>query len=116
MGKIKCFDVLSMVIEEANERFNPLWQINNDNLKVLQQYCDVMDMVSDEFKGVSFDVEVDEITMEIKIELECEEIIIESKEHPLYELIKRAIKFGFYATDEDIVCVKLVFPSIWERT
>ena len=116
MGKIRCFDVLSMVIEEANGRFNPIWEIDNDKLKVLQQYCDVIDVVSDEFEGVSFDVEVDEITMEIKIELECKEIIIESKEHPLYELIKKTSKFGFYAVDEDTICIRFIFPSIWNRT
>lgn len=115
MSFIKCFDVVTMVIEEANNRFSPLWKINNDKLSVLKQYSEAIDRLSKEFNGESFDVEVDEISMEITIALECDEIIIEDKNHILYELANRTVKYSFSVSEDGNLLVKFVFPSVWEK-
>lgn len=115
MSFIKCFDAASMVIEDATERFKPLWCIDDEKLNVLKQYCDAIDLLSKEFDGESFEIEVDEITMEISIALECGEIVIESDNHILYDLAKRAVKYGFSPSTKDTLLIKFIFPSIWNK-
>ena len=115
MSFVKCFDAASMVIEDANERFAPLWKPDTEKLDMFKQYCEAIDSLSREFDGESFEVEVDEITMEISVTLECDEIVIESKEHVFYELAKRAVRCGFSAAGKDTLLVRFVFPSIWNK-
>lgn len=115
MSFVKCFDTASMVIDDATERFGPMWKINGERLDVLKQYCDAIDLLSEEFGGKSFEIEVDEITMEITITLECDEIVIESPEHLLYELAKRTVRYGFSVSEEGNLLVKFVFQNLWEK-
>lgn len=115
MSLIKCFDVASMVIEDANERFEPLWSVNDERVDILKQYCEVIDSLSTEFNGLSFETEIDEITMEVSITLECEEMIVESLDHAFYKLVKRAIRYGFSASKEGTLLIKFVFPSLWDK-
>jgi len=115
MNFVKCYDVAELVIEEASARFAPLWQINTENLEIFKQYCEVIDSLANEFDGESFDVEVDEIAMDITIVLECSEIIIEDRNHIFYKLAKRTKKYGFSVSDGGNLLVKFVFPSLWEK-
>lgn len=115
MSFVKCFDVVSMVVDEATSQFAPLWKINKEKYRILKQYCDVLDCLAKEFDGESFDVEVDDIAMTITIKLECHEITIESKNHNYYSLAQRTIAFGFSTTEEGLLCAKFVFPSVWDR-
>ena len=115
MSFIKCFDVVEMVIENANDRFLPLWTTNKDKLSVLKQYSEAIDKLAKEFNGESYDVEVNKISMEITIALECDEIIIEDKNHILYELAKRTVRYSFAVSEDGKLLVKFVFPSVWER-
>lgn len=112
---VKCFDVVSMVVEEATDQFYPLWEINKERYGILKQYCDVLDSLSTEFNGESFEAEVDDVSMTVTITMECQEITIESKNHRYYSLAKRAISFGFSVSDDGLLCAKFVFPSIWEK-
>ena len=34
---VKCFDVVSMVVDEANSQFAPLWKPNEEKYKILKQ-------------------------------------------------------------------------------
>ena len=115
MSFVKCFDIANMVIEDANDRFNPLWKINTERLDIFKSYCEAIDTLAKEFNGESYEIEVDEISMEVSIALECEEIIIETDNHILYELAKRAVRYGFSASDDGNLIVKLVFPCLWDK-
>lgn len=117
MGKvIKCYDVVSMVVEEANERFKPLWAIDKEKLDILREYCNAIDDILKEFGGDAIDVDVDEIRMTISITIECEDLTIESKEHQFHQLVERTIKFGFEKSKErEAMCVNFVFPSVWSK-
>jgi len=113
---MNCYDdVAGIVIDEASKRFSPLWEINPENLNIFKNYCDAIDSISKEFDGESFEVEVDEITMEITIVLECFEVLIHTKKHLFYELIKRSVRFGFSTSEDGNLLVKFVFPSLWDR-
>lgn len=112
---MKCFEIASDIIEEATKRFNPIWKLNTEKQKIFKQYCAAVDKILDEFDGKSFEVEVDEITMNITVIVECDEIIIESNQHPLYGLMERAIRSSFSSAGNDTIYVKFVFPSLWDR-
>ena len=112
---VKCFDVVSMVIDEATSQFVPIWKINKDKYQILKQYCDVLDSLAEEFDGESFDVEVDDIAMTVTIKMECPDIIIKSQNHKYCSLAQRALSFGFAVSETGLLCMKFVFPSVWDR-
>ena len=111
----KCYDVANMVIEDANERFRPIWKINNERLEVFKQYCEVVDALAEEFDGESYEVEVDELTMEVIVTLECGEIVVDSFSHIFYELIKRAVKYGFSTSEDGNLLLRFTFPTLWDK-
>lgn len=115
MSFIKCFDVASMVIDDATERFKPTMRLNTEKVDIFRDYCDAIDTLSNEFEGEAFDIEVDEITMEITVALECDEIVIESSKHIFYELVKRAVKYSFSTSEDGNLIVKFVFPCLWDK-
>lgn len=115
MSFVKCFDVVEMVIEEANKQFAPLWKLDKEKYRILEQYCQVIDDLSEEFDGVSYDVEVDDISMTIAITLECQDISIQQQSHKYYSLAQRAITFGFSTSKDGNLNVKFVFPSVWKN-
>ena len=112
---VKCFDAVSMVVEEATAQFAPIWKLDKEKYRILKQYCDALDVISDECDGVSFDVEVDDIAMTIAITLECQEMVIESKNHRYFSLAQRAVSFGFSVSEDGLLNAKFVFPSVWEH-
>lgn len=113
--KVKCFDIVSMVTEEATSQFAPLWKVNTEKQKVLEQYCEALDELAEEFDGESFEVDVDDIKMTIAITMECEDMTIESSSHKFYALAQRAIALQFFASDDDLLGVRFTFPSIWDK-
>lgn len=116
MEIIKCFDIVDMVLSEASSQFSPIWVEDREKKEILKQYCGVLDQVCDDFGGDSFDVEVDDTKMTIAIKMFCSEMTIESKKHPLFELIKRAKSVAFaYEPESKNMSVRLVFPSIWKK-
>lgn len=112
---VKCFDIVSMVVDEATSQFAPLWKINKEKYRTLEQYCDTLDSLADEFDAESFDVEIDDITMTITITMECDEIIIESQNHKYYSIAQRLTAFGFSVSKDGLLCAKFVFPSVWDK-
>lgn len=115
MAAIKCFDVVEMVVEEASRQFTPLFRENAERKGVLKEYCAAIDELAEDFNGESFEVSVDDIKMTISIKLECPDILIQSKEHPFYELVKRSTELHVSHGDGDNLAVEFVFPSIWEK-
>jgi hypothetical protein len=110
---VKCFDVVSMVVEEATDRFSPLWKVDNDNYSILRQYCSAIDSISNEFDGESFEVSIDEINMTISITLECSDIVVDTTNCRFCELLKRAISTSFSTSKEGNLNLTFKFPSIW---
>lgn len=117
MAKIKCYDVVDSVIEEATKRFGPLYKENEESKKILKQYCEAIDKIIDDISGNSIEVEVDEIKCTITIAIGCDEVIVYPEDDLFYKLAERAVSIGFYPDEDDGAMVfELVFPSIWERS
>ena len=115
MAFVNCFDVVSMVVEEATKQFSPLWKLDKESNRILEQYCSVIDSLAEEFSGESFDVTVDDIAMTITIVMECEDMTIDSKTHKFYSLAKRSKALGFSVSENGNLNVKFIFPSVWTR-
>lgn len=113
---VKCFDVVSMVVDEATARFAPFWKINESDCEFLEQYCDAIDSLAEEFDGESFSASVDEIKMTIGIKMECSDMVIGHKAHQYYALAERAVSFGFSRSKGGNLVVEFVFPSVWDKT
>lgn len=114
MSFVNCFDVASMVIEEANVRFAPLFRENREKLKIFEGYCEAIDTLSHEFNGESLTVEVDEELMTISVTMISPDILIDHREHIFYELLRRSLTVRF-SVDGENLATTFVFPSIWDR-
>lgn len=114
---ISCYDIVSMVTEEATERFAPIWSVDETLREVLEKLCGAIDLLSDEFGGVAYECEVIDATKEISVSLICPEIIVLDNNHRIYNVMKYANRFSVYNT-EDNECVNICFefPGIWEET
>ena len=116
MSFVKCYDVAEMVLDEASKQFAPLFRENGERKQILKSYCEVIDSLAEEFNAESFDVEVDDIKTTVSIKMECQDITITSEQHPLYELAGHAMDVRFSHSEDDLMVVEFVFPSIWEKS
>lgn len=114
---IRCFDIAEMVLDEATEQFSPIWVVDEEKKGALKQYCDALDILSEEFNGQAFEVDVDEVKMTISIKMFCDEIEVCDETHLLYKLGKVAKSMSFsYSKEDDTMAVEFVFPSIWKKS
>lgn len=111
----KCFDAVSMIVEEASWRFAPKYRMVTECYDVLKSYCEALDKLAKEFDAIAFEGEIDEIKMTISIKMECPDMTIDEKEHIYYNLIGRTESFGFSVSEGGNLLVEFVFPSIWEK-
>lgn len=117
MSFAKCFDVVSMVAEEASEQFGVAWRVDKERERVLKKDCLAIDSLAEEFNGVSFEVDIDDITMDIKVSLVCGELIVDSQNHKLYDVLRDTKRFSVSkSADDSGIQLDFVFPGIWERT
>ena len=112
---IKCTDTVLELVDEGTKRFRPIFRVDEYKLDILKQYCGYIDDMISEFNALSYDVEIDEISMNISISIECEEIIIENYKHVFYELIKHTNVHKFSVSKDNNLVVTLVFPPIWYK-
>lgn len=112
---IKCFDVVSMVAEEVTKRFALVWEINKEKYRILKQYCESLDALSDEFAGEAFEADVDDIRMTISVKLECKDMTVTSKSHRYYALAQREVSMGFQYSKNGNLTIEFVFPSVWDK-
>lgn len=112
MKTVKCFDVVNSVVEEAMNQLSKLWVLDLERLDILKQYCGVIDSVVDEFEGDSFEVEIDDITLEVHIEFACKRIEFNKKNRILLKLIGRSVSTQIKTTDDGMLALHFMFPSL----
>lgn len=114
--KVNCFDVVSEVVEIAKEDAPSNLKFCEEDFNILEKYCAVIDEMCDEFDGFSFEAEVDEMTYEICLTLECEIFLLDNLTSPKYvQLIERSLKLTFSISKRGKLDVKFVFPSLWKK-
>lgn len=112
-AKMECFDLLKMVVEEADAQFGTLWTIEEERLAILKDYCDGLDLVVDENPIHTFSAEVDPISGEITLVVGG--TFLDARPRILGALLLRAARYRIDADEQNDVWVALVFPSLWER-
>lgn len=112
---VKCFDVVSSVVEEATRQFSPLWKLDDEKYTILEGYCGVIDVVSKEFEAISYDVSIDEIKMTVSIVLECPDLVIQKRDHEFYKLARRAQRMNFSVSEDGNLNIEFIFPSLWDK-
>lgn len=112
---VKCFDVVKDVAEEATRQFSPDIVLVPERLDILREYCEAIDTVAAATYAESFEAEVDEERLTVIVSVECAAFQIESVSSPFYELIERAVSFGFYANSDGNTVAYFEFPRLWER-
>lgn len=118
LRKIDCFSVVDEVIQEATKQFAPLFKIRQFDYDVLKSYCEIIDTISDNAEGIAYDVEVNDITLDITISFICEDLTIENSQYIFYDLAEKAKELKFSTSDfedDSYLSVGFVFPSIWEK-
>ena len=109
----KSREVAKMVIEEADKQFSPIWESDENSLPGLYQCCDWLDSLNEMFDSESIEVEVDEITMDVSVTIECNKVDVENC--IFRKLIKCAKTYAFFKTTEDKIEIKFVFHSVWKK-
>ena len=110
------YGIAEMVLQEADERFAPLFTPDRERLDILKQYCSVIDKVLDEHDGSTFEVEVDENDMMIHMEFCIDSIeVYNTGKDPFQQLLQRAVSFRIQHGEEDGVLFHLVFQSVWVK-
>ena len=117
---IKCYDVVSMVVEEASNQFKPLWKTNDAKLQCLHTYCNAFDVLLKKVSGDSIDVEIDDVKMNIKITIECDSIEVGSENKVYHDIAGQALSVTFKVSDDEKfedskLAIEFVFPSIWDK-
>lgn len=114
--KFSSFAVFEMVLEEANERFAPLFQPVQERVDILKQYCGAVDSLLERGDGEIFECEVDEINMTVRFDFVVNDVTVNDPKHDeLQQLLARALSASVRAEDGENIRVHLVFPSLWEK-
>lgn len=113
--KVKTFNVVEMIAEEAEKQFKPLWQINRNDYAILKEYCEALDELTKEFNAESVEVQIEEPEMEISITLSCNNYVSLPADCRFYLFAGRAKSISFSISENKYLDIKFTFPSIWRR-
>lgn len=116
MSFMKCFDAVTMVTDEATKQFGSLLQEDADKKLALQESCELIESLANQFGGVAYETEVDDETTEISVGLTCEEFETDATSSKLYELLERAKKVEFKTSDNEHIEIVFTFGGIWTST
>lgn len=114
---IKCFDVVTMVTDEASEQFGCLLKENTESKSYLHDYCNAIDILAKRFGAVMFEANVDDETTDITVTMVCEEFEITDPNDLFYKLAEKSKCLKISASKEEAgyLCIAFVFNGIWER-
>lgn len=114
MNFVSCADVVSMVLEDAAERFGAAYTLDQDAAGRLMEDCAALDTVVNEFSCGSVEAEVDEDKMELVVTLSCDEMTLENgRTSAFFDAIKNASSFGFRGSGEDCLLVFFRFDDLF---
>lgn len=122
---IDCASMALPLIEEATEKFSPLFHENAEYKDIFLDYCSAFDKIIERMDCTAYEININERDMTINVTLDIiyAEIIskgvcMELKDKLFMSLMERAVSMEFFTkgTGEDVVAaVKFTFPSIWEK-
>jgi len=114
MPKIKCYDIVREILDEAAIQFGPQYVEVKEYSDILRQYCEKIDIIADEFDAVSYDVDVDEFEKTISITIETVDLSLDNPNHLFYKIASKSLSVRFSYGDDGYLATTFVFPSVWE--
>lgn len=115
MNSVKCYDVVKMVLDEATEQFGSLMRESDEERAMIESCCPMIDELSDKFGGVSYEVGVDDKTLEIIMSLVCEEFETDAMSSKFCELSNHAKKINFSSENDEMIKIEFIFEGIWQK-
>ena len=114
--KFKCFPIVMLAVESANDDFSPAYRLVQERVDILKQYCNAVDLLISQRDGDGFDFDVDRTDKTILMSFRLTDIEVFNKEKDLFpQLASRALRFSLEHADNNRVLVSLVYPSLWEE-
>lgn len=108
-----CFDVAKEAVEKADRSFGSEWKLNEESYNAFREYCTFVDKIAEENDVEKIDVSVDSLEMTVTVIMTCGYFSPEETLNAYYELVKRAVSFGFYQIDGNVAAY-IEFPRLWE--
>lgn len=117
MAFMNCYSMTEIVTDEASPQFAPLWREDKQRKRFLKTCCNDIDTLASLVNADSLGVEIDDVEMTITISIECDKIVMESRQHKLYEIAGKAaeVKFAVSQEDQNKLLICFVFPGIWKH-
>lgn len=107
--------IASMVLEDADKRFAPVYVRDQERSAILEQYCSAVDTLIERHNGSEFECEVDELMMTVAIRVVLEEVKVEAWTDPFNQLAERSVSFRVEHCGDDSLRITFVFPSVWKK-
>lgn len=110
MNTFKCFDVVKMVTDEATAQFAPLFYENPVKLSHIENFCSYIDFLIKKYNGISCDVEINSISLEIKVT-----ITFQTDEIQLPKDLACHSQISFHSINNQFIDLEFLFPGIWSK-
>lgn len=115
MSIVSAYDIVEMVIDEANDQFGNRWVIPKAKKKNLKTDCILIDRLVSEFDCESIEADISDETLKLRVSIVCPDMVLEyGRTHPFFTLIQHAEAFSFSAV-EDSLKVDFIFADLWEN-
>lgn len=112
---VTCLDATNMLLDEATERFKPLFNINNSKAEALRKKCVLIDKMVSMFDCDSLDVDIDEITMNISFTFVCEDFEVSRNDVWFINVLKDAKIVEIDRADDLHIKLKIVYSGVWVK-
>ena len=111
MEYFNCFNIVRLVTDEASTQFSPLFIENSLKQSRLKSQCDYINKIANQYNGISCEIEIDSITMEIRIMLTLADTHL-----ALSINCPQPVKSEIYLNEENLICLDFLVPGIWSKS
>ena len=110
--KLKCFDIVEEIIEEACKQFSPVWVINKSRVEKLKLCCSLIDNLISNNNSTCYEVEVHDITMQTRITIYFDSLDIEDV--LVNQIAEKSLQTCKYQIGERCA-IDFTFRSVWDH-
>ena len=113
--KFECYNLVESITDEATKRLCEKREIPAKK-EFLKMLCEDIDKLIEFVEAETFAADVDEDTTDIFLSISCPEIIVESIDHPLHQILVNVKSFAVAPSQdvEDGVELRFCVPGIWQ--
>lgn len=117
MNLAKCFEIASIVLNEATNRFSDAYVEDEEKKNEFKCFCEILDDVILRFDEVYVGVYVDEVSKEIAVTVTCGQFEVGKASDPFHELFRRSNRVSIKRDPEkeESCCIQIRFEmnGIW---